>query len=163
MNHPEREPNVYVVNRGGHDFSAAERYGRLVYCTDGSMPRYNTNQMFREMSEAMRDSAPTDYLLLTSLTTLNVIAAGIFASKHGRLNLLLYQAGKNRGGPGYIDRTIIFTEMRRVPRDRCTVEEKEPEDQSRGTEETSHEDGTSEGDNGEHRGAGGRENTESER
>jgi len=95
-------PKVYITNRGGHDFSPAERFGELVYCTCGTVPRYNASQMYREVAEAMEGSLSTDYILLTSLTTLNSVACGLFGHKHGRLNLLLYR------GNDYIERTIVF-------------------------------------------------------
>lgn len=95
-------PIVYVVNRGPHDYSDAQAYGELVYCTDGSLDRYDTAQMYRELSDAMRDSHADDYLLLTSLTSLCVIAASIFVAKHGCLHLLLHSR------EGYVERSIFL-------------------------------------------------------
>lgn len=100
---------VYVTNRGGHDYSAAERYGTLIFCTEGIIPRYNTSHMFREIEQAMSSSTPEDYILLTSLTTLNAIACGYFAHKHGRLNLLLFQARQGKTSEGdYLERIVVF-------------------------------------------------------
>lgn len=95
-------PIVYVVNRGPHDYSDAEAYGELVFCTDGPVDRFDTAQMFRELSEAMKESAPEDYILLTSLTSLCVVAAAIFAAKHKCLNLLLHSRD------GYVERSIFL-------------------------------------------------------
>lgn len=93
---------VYVVNRGGHDYSAAERFGELTYCSDGEMDKWDINQMYRQMSQALDDSDPNDYILLTSLTSLCSVACGVFAARHGRLNLLIYKDGD------YVSRTVIF-------------------------------------------------------
>lgn len=102
---------VYVTNKGGHDYSAARRFGELVFCTEGSIPRFNTSHMYREIEEVMRDSDPEDYILLTSLTTLNVIAAGYFAHKHGRLNLLLFQPQNGKSSEGqYVERVIVYNQ-----------------------------------------------------
>ncbi len=102
---------VFVTNRGGHDYGAAKKFGELVYCTEGSIPRYNTSNMFREIARAMQESDPDDKILLTSLTTLNTVACGYFAHKHGRLNLLLFRAkqGESSGGE-YLERTILFNQ-----------------------------------------------------
>lgn len=107
-------PIVYVTNRGAHDYRAAERWGTLVFCTEGNLPRYNVGQMYREIEEAMRDSTEDDYILITSLTTLNSVACGYFANKHGRLNMLLFQPRNGKSSEGvYLERTIIFHNTRR--------------------------------------------------
>lgn len=93
---------VYVVNRGGHDYSAAERFGQLVYCTHGQLSKYDTGQMYRELTDAMRDSDPEDYILLTSLTTLCSVAAALFAVKHKRVNFLIYK------DDDYVERKLVF-------------------------------------------------------
>lgn len=93
---------VFILNKGAHDFTAAKKYGDLVYCTDGSLQKWNTSQMYRECSDAMLESQPEDFILLTSLTTLCCIACAIFAFKHGRINLLIYKDGT------YVQRDIVL-------------------------------------------------------
>lgn len=95
-----REPVVFIPNRGPHDYSAAERFGSLHYCSEGSLDRWDISQMAREVSESMCASKPSDYILLTSLTSLCSVACAIFARKHGCLNLLIFKDG------GYLERTI---------------------------------------------------------
>ncbi len=95
-------PKVYITNRGAHDYSDAEQYGELVYCTEGIIGKYNTSQMVREFEQAMSDSQPEDYILLTSLTTLCSIATSLFAFKHGRLNLLIFKDDR------YLVRKVVF-------------------------------------------------------
>lgn len=97
-----RRERVYIVNRGGHDFSAAERFGTLWYCSDGELDKWDINQMYRQMSSALEDSEPEDYILLTSLTSLCSVTCGVFAARHGRLNLLIYKDND------YVARTIIL-------------------------------------------------------
>lgn len=84
---------VYVTNSGGHDYSDAERFGDVIFCTEGSLDKEDTAQMYRELNDALYDSMPEDYIVLTSLTTLCSIACAIFALKHGQLHLLLYKGG----------------------------------------------------------------------
>lgn len=93
---------VFVVNRGPHNYAQAERFGQLIFCTDGVMDRYDTAQMYRELEASMKESDPEDYILLTSLSTLCCIACAIFSAKHGELNLLLYS------GDNYIARSLIL-------------------------------------------------------
>lgn len=95
-------PKVFILNKGAHDFSPAKKYGDLVYCTEGSLGKWNTSQMVRELQTAMKESDAEDFILLTSLSTLCGVACAIFAMKHGRLNLLIYK------DTGYVLRKVIF-------------------------------------------------------
>ncbi len=95
-------PKVYVVNRGSHDFSAAKRYGRLVYMTEGYQPKLATARALRRFEFCMQESEPEDWILLTGLSVLNCLACATFAVKHGRLNILLFD------GRGYVQRTMIL-------------------------------------------------------
>ncbi len=93
---------VFVVNRSSHDFSEAQRYGQIVFLSEGPMNRYATNNMVRSFEEVMSESEPSDYIVPCSLNVMNSIACAIFAHKHGRLNLLLFKEGK------YIERNHIL-------------------------------------------------------
>ena len=93
---------VFITNKSAHDFSAAERYGDLVFITSGMVKRYATNNMHRVASDVLKDSKPTDYIVPCSLPTLNLIVCSVFAVMHGRLNLLLYST------KGYVERTVMF-------------------------------------------------------
>ena len=93
---------VYIVNKSNHDFSKAEKFGPLIYCTEGRMNRFGTNDMLRKFSDAMRNSQKDDYLLLCSLNVMNAVACAVFAHKHGSVNLLLYKNGE------YIERNHLF-------------------------------------------------------
>lgn len=95
-------PTVYVVNRGGHNFTPAEHYGKLLYLTEGTMNPFAVDKMYREIAKHLKDSNAEDYILVTGLTIMNSIACACFAKKHnGRLNLLLFRNGK------YITRTVM--------------------------------------------------------
>lgn len=94
-------PTVYIVNKSFHDFSEAEKYGKLVFLSEGSMDRYEVNNMARQFESYLKDSLPEDYIVPCSLNVMNSIACAMFAVRHGTLNLLLYKQGK-----GYIERNL---------------------------------------------------------
>jgi hypothetical protein len=96
---------VYVINKGGHDYSDARRFGRLVYLSEGIMNRYSVGRMYREFSAILKDSNKDDYILVSGLNIMNHIAGAIFGRLHGRLNILLYR--KNT----YVERRIIIDEL----------------------------------------------------
>ena len=54
------EHKVYVVNKGGHDFSSAESYGELVYLSEGSLNRYAVTNMYRQFSDILKESDSED-------------------------------------------------------------------------------------------------------
>ena len=84
---------VYIVNKSSHDFSSAERFGKLIFLSEGPMNRYSTNNMHRLFKEVMRGSSSNDYIVPCALNVMNSIACAIFAYKHGKLNLLLFKNG----------------------------------------------------------------------
>lgn len=95
---------VWVVNRSAHDFSKAERFGRLEFLSEGMLRKRNVSYMARKFSDSMKSSSPDDFLLPTSLTIMSMIAALCFFQLHGRVNLLIFDDGK------YVSRTITFNE-----------------------------------------------------
>lgn len=94
--------NVYIVNKSFHDFSDAERYGKLVFLSEGKMDRYSVNDIARQFEEKMVDSTPEDYIVPCSLSSMNIVAVWLFGIKHKTLNLLLFKNGK-----GYIERNLV--------------------------------------------------------
>ena len=98
-------PKVYVVNQAGHDFSAAERYGDIVFLSRGTQNKFAVGGMYRSFAEILEHSKPDDYLLTTGLTNMNVIAGAMLAYKHGKLNILLYKSSR------YIERRIVISEL----------------------------------------------------
>jgi hypothetical protein len=95
-----RRPNVYIPNKAGHDFSDAERFGELVFLTQGIVKRYSTNHIYRQLIEGMSGALSQDYLLISSLSIINAIAASILARQFGKVNYLLFSGGS------YMERTV---------------------------------------------------------
>lgn len=93
---------VYVVSNGGHDYSDAQRFGEVVFCTEGVIRKDDTAQMYREIHASMSDASSEDFILVSSLCSLCMIAAGIFADRFGELHLLIFKDGQ------YIHRDIIL-------------------------------------------------------
>ena len=103
---------VFIVNRGGHDHSDAERFGELIYLSEGAVNRYAVTEMYREFVQVLKTSNEEDYVLLTGLSVMSSLACAIFARLHGKLNLLLFHATRAPGEKGsYIERTIMIDEL----------------------------------------------------
>lgn len=100
-------PTVYVINKSLHDFSAAKLYGNIVYLSTGPVNRYATNKICRKFLSLLKDSKREDFLLVTSLTIMNMLAASIMVSKHKCLNLLIHRSEDN----SYVERRMDFTDI----------------------------------------------------
>ena len=94
--------HVYIVNRSAHDFSPAEKFGQIIFLSEGPMNRYACSNIYRMFSDVMKDSCEEDYIVPCSLNVMNAIAYAIFARKHGKLNLLLFKQGI------YLERNLII-------------------------------------------------------
>jgi len=100
-------PKVYIVSKGYHDWSAAERFGKIIFLARDQMERTSVSFMLRTFIPKMRGSKPDDFIVVTGLTVMCVIAAAIFVLKHKRLNLLLWNAPKG----DYEQRLIPFDDI----------------------------------------------------
>ena len=97
-------PKVYVINRSAHDYSGAERWGDIAFLSEGPVNRYATNKIYRMSKEVLAKSNPDDYILLTGLTVMAVIASAIFAVRHKRLNLLIFRPNSH----SYVERRMVL-------------------------------------------------------
>lgn len=95
---------VFIVSDGGHDYSDAERFGELVYCTEGVIRKDDIAQMYRELSHTftINNMQPGDYLLISSLASLCSVAAAIIGAQFGEIHFLLYKDGQ------YVSRDLIL-------------------------------------------------------
>lgn len=93
---------VYVLSDGGHDYSAAEKFGQIVICSEGALHKDDISQMYRLLGDAMYDAREDDYILVSSLTSLCMVGAAIMANSFGKLNLLIYRDGR------YVERSLVL-------------------------------------------------------
>lgn len=99
---------VFVINQSGHDFSKAEKYGELVFLSEGKINPFKVNNMYRQFSSKMDNCQPDDYILVTGLSQLCMIAAGIQVHKHGKVNMLIYSSRDDDYVPREIDVTNLI-------------------------------------------------------
>lgn len=93
---------VYVLNHSGHDYTPANKYGEIVFCTSGNIDKNDVASMFRELNHAMKDAHEDDFIVVGSLTSMCSVATGILADRFGKVNFLLYDKGD------YLARTVVF-------------------------------------------------------
>ena len=96
---------IFIPNKAGHDFEPAKRYGDLVYVSEGYQDKHATNTMQRLWQVALKDSEPTDIIMMAGFGHMQAIGCGMFGHMHGRLNILIYDPDKKRK---YILRQNVF-------------------------------------------------------
>ena len=99
--------NVYIVNKGGHDYTNAKKYGKLTYMSEGMIDRYATGVIYRLFAEKLKNFKEDDYLLLGGSTVMNSIACGIIGRKFGILHLLIFKFYGRPSKRGYYVRRSI--------------------------------------------------------
>jgi hypothetical protein len=100
--------NVWIPNKGFHNYDDAQRFGRLIYLTHGSVNRFNTGGMLRQFVEKMSNSTKEDWILMGGLQQLCVLATAIQTMKFGQAKILLYDAKKGK----YLPRELDLTSLR---------------------------------------------------
>jgi len=59
---------VFVLNNTGHDFSDAERFGKLIFVTIGNVSVFNTQRLYIEVKDFLvkhNYNPEVDYILLS--------------------------------------------------------------------------------------------------
>jgi len=103
---------VYVVAKGFHSWDAASQHGELVFLSNEPVGRTAVSNMLREFLPRMADSEPEDHIVITGLSVMCSIVCVIFALKHRRLNLLLFDAASDK----YVKRTVMLDSIQEVER-----------------------------------------------
>jgi len=101
---------VYVVAKGFHDWNSAAQHGELVFLSTEPVGRTAISNMLREFLPRMVDSEPEDHIVITGLSVMCSMACVIFALKHRRLNLLLFDAATDK----YVKRTVMLDSIEQV-------------------------------------------------
>lgn len=81
---------VFVANYAGHDYTEAKKYGELVFITKGYVSFASLDRVLYVVTEALLESKPDDWLLLSGSGTICVFAALGWLHLHGRVNLLIF-------------------------------------------------------------------------
>ena len=98
-------PTVWVPNKGALDYSSADRFGNIVYLTEGFIDRFQTGVLYRTLAEQLDKAKKDDYWMITSFTVINAIGTAILARKFGVINFLLWKDN------AYIQRQIMVDNL----------------------------------------------------
>jgi hypothetical protein len=92
-----KQNKVFVVSRGAHDYSAAERFGELVFMTGPEELTHSADlsQMVRILLPCLKEAEEGDYLLWSGLKNLCCIASMLYALKVKAPKILVFKGGPN--------------------------------------------------------------------
>lgn len=83
-------PRVFITSKGTHDYTKAEKFGQLVYLSEGTVTQYKLPSIARDFSDKLSDVTEDDFLLVSGLSSMNAVAATIINKHVGKVNYLLY-------------------------------------------------------------------------
>lgn len=110
---------VYAINNVHNIIEPASKHGKLVCINEEDVedrpaptsPRY----VFDKISNVLKRTHRSDFLLLSGSKLENAIASAILAKMHGTVNYLIFHHGRK----GYLSRTVNYSKsrLRQVIRD----------------------------------------------
>lgn len=101
-------PKVFIVNKGGHDYSPALQYGELVFLSENKLNPFKIGRVLSSFKTLLSTATDQDYLLPCSLGALNALAGWILGNMGLKLNLLIFdKAGY------YVPRNVVFSENKK--------------------------------------------------
>jgi hypothetical protein len=103
---------VFISNfNEGHDYTSAEKYGKLVSLTEGTVNLFAvdrlTAQLRRDLAAFDHDQ---DFFLVSGHLHIAVVAAAILGADHPHFQVLLFNAKSRR----YVARTVTLTVPQRA-------------------------------------------------
>lgn len=88
------ERKVYVLGKGGHDYSDAERYGKLVFLDIPTYARWDIDRLYRELEEGLQDADKDDLFIVSHLASHCCVATALLIEWFGRVNFLIFRKDK---------------------------------------------------------------------
>lgn len=87
---PSRAPVVWLVNEGGHPYEKAEKFGRIIPVTVGTINVFNPDRLMVNVSHRLRMAIDSDYVAISGSPVLNGLMMAMWLKRFERMNLLLW-------------------------------------------------------------------------
>jgi len=96
-------PKVFILNKDERDYSDAERFGEVLFVTKGRIPNpYDITGLHKIIEQMMNMVKEDDYIVISTIPILHMIASSFIAAKYGKVNYLTFGYGK------YQEQTVIY-------------------------------------------------------
>lgn len=93
--HQPRRTRVYVTNFAGHDYTQAEKWGELYWITKGYISFHSLDRVKYRVCESVQSSEPEDWLLLSGIPMICVVATSYWMWKHNKCKMLVHDKKRN--------------------------------------------------------------------
>lgn len=98
----ELTKTVWLVNRGGHDYSNLPTFGRVLDLTTGNINPFNLDRMMVLIAPRLQLATAEDWLAISGLPILNGVAMLMWLTRFDRLNLLQYSVRRSEYVPIFL-------------------------------------------------------------
>lgn len=106
----ERAKTVWIINKGGHPYAPAKRFGNLVPLTEGRINPFRPDRLALEASKKLVLAKQDDFLLLGGPPMLCCLVFFLWLSKFPTVNLLQWDAKERE----YVVKTMDGEELQKL-------------------------------------------------
>ncbi len=86
----ERQPIVWILNDGGHDYSKAERHGRMVPMTTGGINPFSPDRLMVNLASRIRNAVEEDFVISGGSPMLNSILSAMWLTRFDKIKWLVW-------------------------------------------------------------------------
>ena len=90
----ERKPVVWVTNYGGHPYEKAERFGRLIPLTKGSVNPFKLDRIAYSVGLLMQEAQEEDFVLISGMPVVVGLIMSMWLAKFRKVKMLQWSIRK---------------------------------------------------------------------
>lgn len=90
-----RQKVVWIANEGGHSYKQAEKFGRLIPLTKGSVNYFNLDRLMVTIGPKLQSVHPDDYMLVSGTPVIVGLVIAMWLARFDHINIL--QWSQSRG------------------------------------------------------------------
>lgn len=109
-----RSPKVWIVNDGGHDYSKARQFGELDVLTEGDVPVFKLERVWKNLCLKILEAQPDDYVLISGTPILTGLVLHLWFLTFGECNILQFDAKSRRYQPDTLDPVTLAETLERT-------------------------------------------------
>jgi len=110
----DRRKTVWIVNEGGHDYSAAETFGNLIPVTVGAINPFNPDRIMVNVREIFKLARADDWVLISGNQMLCMVVFAMWLERFGTANILQWSTKKHIYVPLHVTANAIKRNARYV-------------------------------------------------
>lgn len=108
-----RQRVVWIANEGGHPYSKAKHFGRLMPLTTGNVNYFNLDRLMVGLAPKLRSASADDYLLISGSPVIVGLIMSMWLARFGKVNLLQWSQSKDK----YIEIVLLNEAVERMATD----------------------------------------------